>query len=351
MLRSQKAWEQFLLFLLISMAVGLIIGGFWWAEEQNVDSFNSRLRKENNQKTSRQTTQRAYKFAEVENVPSGVFSYGGSTTWAPLRKIIDPAIQSTWTQYRLRYTNPVHGNPGSGTGIRMLLKGQLSFSQSSRSLKNKEYAQAKQKGYLLQQIPIAIDGITIGVHPHLSIFGLTVSQIKDIYTGKIVNWKELGGADMPIMPYSRKKNEGGTVSFFADNVLGGEDFGKNVVLIKNTTEGIRKVSSNPGGIYYATATEMVPQCKIKSLAIGYQPEKLVSPYQEPFVPLSQCPRQRNQVNKKAFLRGGYPITRRLFVIVKKNGQIDESAGKAYANFLLSDQGQNLIDRAGFVRIH
>ena len=68
------------------------------------------------------------------------------------------------------------------------------------------------------------------------------------------------------------------------------------------------------------------------------------------VPLSKCPQQRNQVNKKALQSGRYPITRRLFVIVKQNGQIDESSGNAYANFMLSDQGQDSIDKAGFIRI-
>ena len=353
MSKRQHTQEQFLLYVLLSIAAGLIAGGFWWASEQSLDSLNYRSYQtnQNKKKTSQQFPHRAYNFAQVENVPSGVFNYGGSTTWAPVRKITDPAIQSTWVQYRLRYTNPVDGNPGSGTGIRMLLEGQLSFAQSSRPLKDKEYDRARQKGYRLKQIPIAIDGIVIGVHPNLPVAGLTIEQVKDIYTGKIVNWRELGGTDTPIIPYSRKEHEGGTVSFFADTILGRTDFGKNVVFVKSTTEGIRNVSSNPGGIYYATASEMIPQCQIKSISIGRQPEKLVSPYQKPFVPVSKCPRQRNKVNKQVFLKGDYPITRRLFVIVKQDGQLDELAGKAYANFLLSDQGQNLIDQAGFVRIH
>ncbi|MFM7354496.1 MAG: phosphate ABC transporter substrate-binding protein, partial [Microcystis aeruginosa] len=58
--------------------------------------------------------------------------------------------------------------------------------------------------------------------------------------------------------------------------------------------------------------------------------------------------KRNQLNELAFQKGEYPITRRLFVIIKQNGQLDEQAGEAYANLLLTDQGQELIKKAGFV---
>ena len=78
--------------------------------------------------------------------------------------------------------------------------------------------------------------------------------------------------------------------------------------------------------------------------------EFVPPYQEPFVPLSQSPQKRNQLNIEAFQAGQYPITRNLFLVVKQNGQIDEQAAEAYANFLLTGQGQELIAQTGFVRI-
>ena len=121
--------------------------------------------------------------------------------------------------------------------------------------------------------------------------------------------------------------------------------------MRDTTDGIRKVSSNIGGIYYATTAEMIYQCKIKSLPVGRTPESLISPYQKPFIPLSKCPQKRNKVNKKDLRNGKYPITRRLFVIIKQDGHTDETAGLAYTNFLLSDQGQELVDKAGFIPIH
>ena len=66
--------------------------------------------------------------------------------------------------------------------------------------------------------------------------------------------------------------------------------------------------------------------------------------------LSKCPEQRNQLNMEAFRDGAYPLTRRLFVIVKQDASTDEAAGRAYANILLSPEGQDLIEQTGFVRI-
>lgn len=130
----------------------------------------------------------------------------------------------------------------------------------------------------------------------------------------------------------------------------GEELGSNVELVSTTTLAIRKVGDNLGGIYYASAPEIVGQCSVKPVAIGLKSDRLVPPYQEPLVPSEACPNQRNQLNNVAFQSGEYPITRRLFVIVKQNGQIDQKAGVAYANLLLTQQGQDLIERAGFTRI-
>jgi phosphate transport system substrate-binding protein len=120
--------------------------------------------------------------------------------------------------------------------------------------------------------------------------------------------------------------------------------------VDTTTEAVRKVAANPGGIYYASAPEVVPQCIIKSLPLGRTSSQFVPPYQEPFVLPSQCPNKRNQLNSQAFRSGDYAITRNLFVIVKQNGQADQQAGVAYADWLLTPQSQYLIEKTGFVRI-
>lgn len=291
-------------------------------------------------------------FAEVPDVPSGLFNYGGSTTWAPIRKEVDSAIQTVYPNFQLRYTSPTAGTPGSSSGIRMLLQDQLAFSQSSRSLKDEEYQQAEQRGFSLKQIPVAIDGIAIAVHPNLEVPGLTIGQLQEIYTGNITNWNQVGGANSPIIPYSRSPEDGGTVEFFIDNVLEGKEFSQNVEFIPTTTQALRLVSQNPGSIYYGSAPEVVPQCSVKTLPIGRQAPQWVKPYQEPLMSPQEClDGQRNQLNAPAFQSGDYPITRRLFVIVKQNEQIDRQAGETYAQFLLTDQGQELINQAGFVRLN
>ncbi len=292
----------------------------------------------------------AQTFADVTNVPSGLFNYGGSTTWAPIRRDIDGRIIQAHPGFQLRYTNPSTGAPGSGTGIQMLLNNQLSFAQSSRSLLVEEIQAAQQRGFTLKEIPVALEGIAIAVHPDLSVAGLTMDQLKGIYTGQITNWSQVGGSNIPITPYSRSVEAGGTVEFFVSNVLGGITLGSNVQLMPTTTEALRAVSTNPGGIYYASAPEVIGQCTAKPLAIGRSPNELVALHQTPLVPPSQCPAQRNQINANVLLNGTYPITRRLVVIVKENGQIDQQAGEAYAALILSQEGQQLLGQSGFVRI-
>ncbi|MBD2004946.1 MULTISPECIES: PstS family phosphate ABC transporter substrate-binding protein [Cyanophyceae] len=342
---SQKN-ETTVLVLALLITAGLLGGGFWWFTNRSGVNLGGKRINATNQ--SAQSTVET--FAQVQGVPSGLFSYGGSTTWAPIRKEVDRGIQTVWPKFVLRYTDPTSGAPGSGAGIKMLLNNQLAFAQSSRSIKDEEYQQAQQRGFTLKEIPIAIDGIAIAVNPNLNIPGLTIAQLKDIYTGKITNWQEVGGSNLPIKPYSRRIEEGGTIEFFAENVLQGQNFGANVHFIGTTTEALREVATNPGSIYYASAPEVVGQCTVKTLPLGRTPDQLVPPYQEPFVPLEQCPTQRNGLNSSAFQSGKYPITRNLFVIVKLNGQVDQQAGEAYANLLLTQQGQQLLEEAGFVRI-
>ncbi len=283
--------------------------------------------------------------------PEGTWFYGGSTSWATVRKYVDPEIKRAYPQFELRYTNPINAAPGSGTGIRMLLEGQLTFSQSSRPISDKEYQQSQQRGLSLKQIPVALEGLAIAVHPDLQIPGLTLGQIKDIYTGKITNWNQVGGPNLKITPYSRRFDEGGTVEFLVNNILSGEKLGSNVVYVYDTTDGLHKLASDRSGIYYASAPEVVPQCQIKPLAIAKQGNNFVAPYTEPLIKPQQCPKQRNKLNIDAFKTGEYPITRQMFVIVKQNpGSLEQQAGEAYANMLLTPQGQKLMNEAGFVRI-
>lgn len=350
---SQK--NETTVLVLAALITLTLAGGFLWWLTQGMridgDSSTPKLTRQQANTRNNSTSQSyAESLAQVSDVPAGLFSYGGSTTWAPIRAQVDPLIETVWPQFQLRYTQHATKPPGSGTGIAMLLDNQLAFAQSSRSLKEKEYQQAEQRGFSLREIPVAIDGIAVAVNPQLDISGLTVTQLQQIYTGEIVNWSEVGGSNVPIIPYSRRPEDSGTIEFFVENVMGGEEFGGNIEFIPTTTQALRRVSQNLGGIYYASAPEVVDQCSIRPLPIGRRPNEWVPPYQEPLVPPQDCPARRNQLNGTAFQSGDYPITRRLFVIVKENNQIDEQAGNAYAELLLTDQGQELIEKTGFVRI-
>lgn len=289
-------------------------------------------------------------FSEVQGVPNGLFSNGGSTTWAAIRAVVNSPIEAAWPNFRLRYTEPTTRLPGSRIGIEMLLNDQLSFVQSSQALTVEEFQGAVNRGFKLKQVPIAIDGLAIAVNPNLDIKGITLSQLKDIYTGKITNWQEVGGPNLTIVPYTRSPETGGTVHFFQDSILQGEELAERIKVVRDTTQGLRSVSRAPGGIYYASASMVVPQCTVKALPIGRTPTSLVAPYQEPLIPQAECPGKRNQINREAIKSSQYPITRRLFVVIKENGQLDEQAGNAYANLLLTEEGQNLIEQAGFIKI-
>ncbi|HEY9616330.1 MAG TPA: substrate-binding domain-containing protein [Microcoleaceae cyanobacterium] len=281
--------------------------------------------------------------AEVPNVPQGRFNYGGSTVFAPLRSpTVLNTITATFPQFQLRYTEPTTGNPGSGKGIEMLLNGQLSFAQSSRSVKEEEYAQAKNRGVSLEEVPVAIDGIALFINPQLfdqGVKGLSLAQIQDIFTGKIQNWSQVGGPNVPIVAFSRDPKVAS--DFFHENVLEKQPLGTQVKLTRDATEAIRQVASTPGGISYATASESINQQTIRLLGISKSSNQYVSPCTD-----SGC----TAVNDRAFTDGSYPITRRLFVVIKRDGRLDEQAGVAYANILLSDEGQQLIQKAGFVSI-
>lgn len=207
-------------------------------------------------------------------------------------------------------------------------------------------AQAKNRGFTLEAVPVAIDGIAVYVNPRLlqqGVKGLTLAQVRDIFTGKIRNWQAVGGPNLAITPFSRNLQAGGTVDFFHENVMEKQPLGANVKEVRDTTEAIRQVATTAGGISYATASEVIKQQLIRLLAIAKEAggQGFISPCAD-----ATCA----AINEKAFADGVYPITRRLFVILKRDGRLDEQAGVAYANMLLSDEGQKLAEQAGFVPI-
>lgn len=354
---SQKN-ETAVLVLTLLITAGILAGGFWWLTRNSrtgVEKYSdfqprSTSTPARSDVPSNPSTSSSSDFSSILGIPKGLFSYGGSTSWAAIRQAIDPQIRATHPEFQLRYVEPTNTAPGTSTGIRMLIEGRLAFAQSSRPLQDQEVSRAQQRGFNLKEIPVAIDGLAIAVHPSLNLPGLTLAQLKAIYTGKATNWKQLGGPDLPIQPYSRPTNDGGTVELFVQDVLAGQALGANIEFVNTTTQALQKLANHRGGIYYASAPEVVPQCTIRPLPLGRQPGQFTPPYREPLVPAKNCPQQRNQLNTDAFQTGQYPLTRNLYVVVKQDDDLAQQAGEAYAKLLLTSQGQSAIANAGFVRM-
>lgn len=325
---------------LLLVGIGIACSAFltsliYGRHNSNIPANNSAVNTVVNSPTYAQT------LAAVSNVPQGLFNYGGSTTFAPLRSMtMVAAISQAQRQFKLRFVEPIGSRQGSSTGIKMLLIGELSFAQSSRPVKPTELAQAQERGFTLEQIPVAIDGIAFFVNPQISVVGLNLSQLKDVFTGRITNWKALGGPNLLITPFSPNSQVSGTADIVKEQVLLGKNFGKNVKQVTTTTESILKVAKTPGGIGYSSAALVIGQKSVYPLPLSRGRGQI---FVTPFVGVNQT-----VLNKTAFANASYPLTRRLFVIIKRDRQLDEQAGVAYANLLLSDEGQRLIDKAGFI---
>ena len=347
----QVALTSFLVSALL-VALGLVGGGVWLLTNRPDLKTSSISEIASNIVTSIPSHTRKYisDFSSVENVPSGEFAYGSSAAWASIHRALNSVLEATRPEFKLRYTPPASGIPSSSTGIRMLLDNQVSFAHSSRPLQSDEYQKALQKGYNLSEITVALEGIAIVVHPDLNIPGLTLAQLKDIYTGKITNWNQVGGLNLAITPYSLPAKDSGIAEFFDHFVMQDLPFAENVTFVPTTTSAVRQVANNFGGIYYGSALEVISQCIIKPLPIGHHSDELIPPYQEPLVLPSECPGRRNQMNLTAMHTGEYPLLQPLFIAVKYDSQLNEQAGDAYAHLLLTDQGQELMRQAGLIPI-
>ncbi len=143
---------------------------------------------------------------------------------------------------------------------------------------------------------------------------------------------------------------GGTVQAFQAQVLKNQPFGDSVEFVPNTTLAIRWLQANPGGIYFASSATVLGQCTVKPLAIARDGEDFIPPYQPPYIASRDCPQQRNRLNTTAIQAGQYPLTRQLFVVIKENGQREQQAGQAYADLLLTAEGQQAIQQAGYINL-
>ena len=280
--------------------------------------------------------------AEVSDVPQGVFFYGGAMASAGIRsQDILANITKAQPQFQLTYEDPLIVPPDSGTGIQMVIDGTISFAESFRPLKQSEYDLAQSRGFELKQVPIATSAIAFYVHPDLDIPGLSLEQVEQIYSGQITNWKQIGGPDLPIVPVSQDPDAKTFTSFLLQGMRDSEKkFGSRVEVVRDTTFAIRKVAQTPGAIGYGAQPLVVNQNTIEPIGIAKRGS------QDYIQPVNDS----GEINLQAILDGSYPLIRRIFVILREDGEIDELAGRAYVNLLLSQEGQTLINKAGYLPI-
>jgi phosphate transport system substrate-binding protein len=148
-----------------------------------------------------------------------------------------------------------------------------------------------------------------------------------------------------ITPFSYDLDDGNiqnaeTVELFQKEVLNANSFGSRVQKVQDAIDSIREVARTSGGISYARASKVVSQYAIHPLPLSKTSN-------QPFVP-PFAHGNITTVNSSAFVDGSYPVTKKIFIIVKRDGSLDEQVGLAYANLLLTPQGQKLIEQAGFV---
>ena len=213
---------------------------------------------------------------------------------------------------------------GSGTGIAALINGGTDICEASRPMKDKEREQVRARhGKEVKEIPVALDGIAIYVHQTSPIQVLSQSQIKGIYTGKITNWRDIGGKDEKIVAYSRENNSG-TYVFFKEHVLGNEDFAREIQTLPGTAAVVNAVSKDLasigyGGIAYASGIRAIP-VKRDENSEGVRP------------------------SLQTVQSGQYPLSRNLFFYTIGEPQGEE---KAFIDWVLGAEGQKICEAVGY----
>lgn len=238
----------------------------------------------------------------------------GSTTVLP----ISQACAEVFMNQHADIDISVQGG-GSGVGIASVIDGTADIGDASRPAKDKEYATAKENGVELYENVVALDGIAVIVHPSNSVDGLTKDQIKDIYTGKISNWKEVGGEKGKIVVVSRD-SASGTFETFNDLALDDEKVRPDALLQASNQAVAQTVSRTKGAIGYVGMGYLSDA--VKGLEVnGVEPTK------------------QNVVD------GSYILARKLFMYT--NGQ-PKGATAEFINFVQSEDGQKLVEKQGFV---
>ena len=213
---------------------------------------------------------------------------------------------------------------GSGTGISALINGTTDICNASRPMKPSEKEKLKQRYNTLGvEIKTAKDGLSIYVNESNPIQELSLSQLKNIYTGAITNWQELGGSNQRIILYGRD-NSSGTYVYFRDNVLKGNDYSSTMQSLPGTAAIVNAVAKDKFGIGYGGA----------AYGKGIREVKIRKDDASP----AYAPTEENVKN------GNYPISRYLYMYVKSR---PTGALKEYIDWILSPEGQQIVSKVGY----
>ncbi len=223
---------------------------------------------------------------------------------------------------------------GSGTGLSALISGTCDIAESSRKIKEKELAAAQANGIDAVEFQVAMDGLAVVVSTQNPIHQLTADAVADIFTGKIRNWKEVGGNDLPIVLLSREVNSG-THVYFKEHVLRHgdakrkEEFDDGALLMPSSQAIADEVAQNPNAVGYYGIGYKNPTQKILAIAKDKN-----SPYISPTI--------ENVMN------GSYYISRPLFMYSQGK---PKDLVKDFIDFVLSGEGQKIVQEVDFVPIH
>ena len=222
---------------------------------------------------------------------------------------------------------------GSGTGISSLISGSCDIAMSSRPVKPKEMVLAEKRGERPTEIKVALDGLAVVVNPKNPVSKLTLDQIADIFSGKITNWKQVGGKAGNIVILSREVNSG-THVYFKEHVLrkgnpkAKVEFSSKALMLCSSQAIADEITQNQSAIgYYGMGYISKKQ---KAIAIAKDAKSV---YEKPLIV--------NVISNK------YPISRPLFLYTSQ-----KPAGivKAFINFALSKEGQKIVLMTDFVPI-
>ena len=222
---------------------------------------------------------------------------------------------------------------GSGTGFSSLISGTCDIAMASRNIKEKEVALAKQKGINPFEIKVALDGLAVVVNPKNPVSKLTMEQLADIFTGKISNWKEVGGEDKKIVILSREVNSGTHVYF------------KEHILRKGDPAG--KEEFAPGALLLPSSQAIADEVAGNTSAIGYYGMGYISAKQKPVMVAKDESSDYETPSIENVVNGKYPISRPLFFYT--NGE-PKGLVKKFVDFVLSKEGQEIVLATDFVPI-